>query len=97
MNRDANATIEVRFKTPEESGRRSNINGDMYACPMLIDNEYFDCRISLCGRQIELGCTYDLEVRFLSADLAGTHLVPGRAISLWEGKEIAVGTIKKVQ
>jgi hypothetical protein len=43
-----------------------------------------------------LGHTYDLEVHFLFRDLALPHLAFGRAISLWEGKEIANGKIKAI-
>jgi len=96
MNKNADAIIEVRFKTPSEGGRKSPISGNVYSCPLLIDGEGFDCRIPLGDRRIELGQTYDLEVRFLFRDLAMPHLAPGRAISLWEGREIANGKIKAV-
>jgi hypothetical protein len=96
MNKNADIIIEVRFKTPSEGGRKSSISGNVYSCPLLIDGAAFDCRILLGDKRIELGHTYDLEVRFLFRDLALPHLALGRAISLWEGKEIANGKIKAI-
>lgn len=96
MRNIPDAVIHVRFKTPTEGGRQTPITGSVYSCPLFVDGEVFDCRICIEGKTIELGQAYDLEIWFLSRDLAVPYLIPGRSITLWEGKEIAIGKIKRV-
>lgn len=92
----ADAIIEVRFKTSSEGGRRKPIAGEIYSCPLFVDGQGFDCRISLHCQVIEPGKIYKLPVRFLSKELVMHHLKAGTPISLWEGKEIAEGKIQTI-
>lgn len=87
------AVIRVRFKTPEENGRLSDIMGEYYACPMIVGSEAFDCRVQLSGQRIELGKAYDVPVKFLSRKNALPNLEVGKNISLWEGKVVADGLV----
>lgn len=96
MSMQADAIIEVRFKTTVEGGRSTNISGKFYSCPLFVEGEGFDCRIMLGNKIIQLGETYELPVRFLFRDLAMPRLSIGSSISLWEGKEIATGIVKSV-
>lgn len=91
------AIIEVRFKTTPENGRQSSVVGDVYGCPLFVDGEAFDCRMQLDGKTLVLGKTYELGVKFLNPQLALPHLSPGKAVSLWEGKEIAVGKVMRLE
>lgn len=90
------AFIEVRFKTTAEGGRNSAITGNIYSCPLFIDGEGFDCRIAVGNQTLELGEKYRLPVAFLCPDLARPKLVPGRPVTLWEGKSVAEGTVSDV-
>jgi hypothetical protein len=90
------AVIEVRFKTPSEQGRQGAIVGQVYGCPLIVDDEAFDCRIYLEGKTLELGKAYEVGVKFLNPQLALPHLSPGKAISLWEGREVATGKVKRL-
>lgn len=93
----ADAVLEIRLKTHAENGRVSAISGDVYHCPLLVDGEAFDCRVYHDGKVLELGHTYQVDVRFLSPHDALPHLSIGKQISLWEGKEIATGTVLQVR
>ena len=91
--KEPEAIIEVRFKTTVEGGRRDAIFGKDYRCPLFIDGEAFECRIPLDGKTLQLGETYKLPVQFLFPDLVLPALSPGKLVVLWEGKEIATGTL----
>ena len=92
------ATIFVRFLTTEEGGRQSPIESDRYGCPLMIDDtQGFDCRFVLDGvTNFELGKEYEIAVQFLNPENAFSHLSEGDEISLWEGKKIGVGIVKKI-
>jgi hypothetical protein len=92
----AEAVIEVRFKTTAEGGRRTDIVGYIYGCPLSVDGKKFDCRMVLDGKTLKLGETYELLVEFLWPDLALPELSPGKDISLWEGREIATGRVLRL-
>lgn len=91
------ALIHVYFLTPEEGGRKSDIEGDKYGCPIMHGGQGHDCRFVLDGRtRFELGKTYNILVKFLNPKLALQDLAPGMKISLWEGKTIARGEISEI-
>ena len=101
MNMKPDAVIEVRFKTTAEGGRQGAIvipehSEIPYGCPLFVDGEAFDCRLLLKGRTLELGGTYELPIAFLCPDLALPKLSVGKAVTLWEGKEIGTGKIVRV-
>jgi hypothetical protein len=85
--------LNVRFKLPSEGGRMASLEGQSYGCPLVVDGEAFDCRLMLAGQKLELGKTYEIPVKFLNPDLALPKLSIGKAITLWEGKEIASGQV----
>lgn len=87
------AVIRVRLKTSSEGGRKTAITGSVYGCPLFVDGQGFDCRISLEGKTLELGGTYILSVKFMNPSAVLPLLHPGKEISLWEGKEIARGIV----
>ena len=90
------AFIEVRFRTTEESGRKTPIIGDSYACPMFIDDQAYDWRLLIKGVKMELGSLYEVPVIFLNRDLVLSNLFIGKSVTLWEGKDGADGKIVKV-
>jgi hypothetical protein len=87
------AIIRVRFKTAEENGRNTAVEGELYACPLFIDGEAFDCRLLLSGKRLELGKYYEIPVKFLYRDLVAPKLSVGKKVVLWEGKDVAIGNI----
>lgn len=92
-------TIKVRFKTTAEGGRRGPVvitDGFHYGCPLLIDSEYFECRLLVTNTTLELGVDYELPVKFLHPDLVMPLLAVGKPIVLWEGKEVATGHVVSV-
>jgi hypothetical protein len=90
---ESDAIIEVRFKTPEEHGRRTAVQGDYYGCPFVVDGEAFDCRLLLSGRRLELGKIYQVPVKFMNWQLVRPRLSKGKSFVLWEGKDIATGKV----
>ena len=63
---------------------------------MMMSGEAFDCRILVRDQTLELGESYDLPVAFLAGDQVTAKLSPGVAITLWEGKNIAGGSVIEV-
>ena len=87
------AIIEVRFKKTTEGGRESAIVGDVYGCPLFVEGEGFDCRLLLTGKELQLGETYEIPVKFMNPDMVLPKLSIGKTITLWEGKDIATGKV----
>ena len=90
---ESDAIIEVRFKTPEEHGRQTAVQGDYYGYPFIVDGEAFDCRLMLSGCRLELGKTYQVPVKFMNWQLVRPRLSEGKSFILWEGKDIAIGKV----
>lgn len=94
--------IKVRFRTNLEGGRKTSLKRkgtlatDFYACPMIIDNKMYDCRLLIENKEILLGIYYELPVIFLNRDLTLQNLSIGKNITLWEGKEIADGQVTRI-
>ena len=88
--------VNIRFFTQSEGGRATSVTENSlsyYSAPMLIDNQYFDCRIILDGKGIVLGKHYELPITFLCRDDALQRITLGKEVSLWEGKIIAKAEI----
>ena len=96
MNPDV--IIEVHFKTAGEGGRLDGIviAENLYGCPLFVNGEAFDCRLLLTNQTLELGEIYELPVKFMRADLALPKLSVGKSVTLWEGKEIAIGKVVRL-
>jgi hypothetical protein len=92
----ADAYIQVRFKTTEEGGRKSAVQGDYYPCPFAIDGELFECRLLLGGACLDLGKTYELPVKFFYPEHVMPLLAEGKPFALLEGKEVATGRVVRV-
>ncbi len=94
--------INIRFRTTSEGGRVSSLGHkkprvvDFYACPMIIDDKAYDCRLLIGDQELILGLHYQVPVVFVNRDLALPNLSVGKNITLWEGKEIADGQITRV-
>lgn len=88
--------IRIRFKTEEEGGRKLLLKEGIYSCPMIIDNDSFDCRVLIKNNLVELNNDYKLQVKFLNFDLAKKNIILGKKIFLWEGKKIAEGIIEEI-
>jgi hypothetical protein len=93
----SNGQIRIRFKTTEENGRNTAVEGTFYACPLFVDGEAFDCRLLLNGQRLELGEYYEIPVIFLSPELVLPKLCVGKEVVLWEGKDVATGYVINLQ
>ena len=69
---------------------------DYYGSPFVLGGDAFDCRLLLQGRRLELGKTYEVPVKFLNWQLVGPRLAEGTRFVLWEGKDVAVGSILRI-
>lgn len=92
----SDAILKVCFFTASEGGRQSDILGQVYACPVLVDAEAFDCRMFLPEGGLRLGDTYVVPVKFLSPDMVLPKLAPGKEVGLWEGKKIGIGSVVSI-
>jgi len=90
------AKIRIRFLSEAEGGRKSPITAKRFTCPMLVDNEYFDCSLILDGISFDIGQEYDVNVVFLSPDQIKKHIFPGKEVVFWDLREIANGTVLDV-
>lgn len=90
------AIIEVCFITTAEGGRHGPVKGSFYGCPMFVDGEGFECRLLLEGQVLQLGESYEVEVKFMNPDLVRPKLSPGKSVSLWEGREVAKGKVLRL-
>ena len=92
------AIIRVRFKTSAEGGRAGPIviGKRHYGCPLFVGSEGFDCRLLVTARTLHLGESYELPVKFFAPELALPLLSPGKAVRLWESKDIASGEIVRL-
>jgi len=94
--------VKVRFRTTAEGGRNTSLGCkehsvvDFYACPLIVNGSTYDCRLLIGDQELELGKYYEVPVAFLNKDLALPNLSFGRAITLWEGKEVADGYISRI-
>ena len=95
--------IKVRFKTSEEGGRKTSVKRktplgpDFYACPLIVDDKAYDCRLLIGDEEIELGKYYEIPVKFLDKDAVLPNLSIGKKITLWEGKNVADGEIMRIE
>ena len=66
--------IKVRLKTNEQGGRKTSVKRkmslgvDFYACPLIVDDKAYDCRLLIGDKEIELGKYYEIPVKFLDKD-----------------------------
>lgn len=94
--------INVRFRTSAEGGRNSSLKCstsaavDFYACPLIVDDKSFDCRLFIGDQELELGRYYEIPVVFLNKETALPNLSIGKKITLWEGKEVADGQVSRI-
>ncbi len=90
------ATVRLKFLDTSEGGRHTAVRGAFYGCPLIVDDEAFDCRLLLGGQCLELGTTYEVAIKFLSPELALPKLKVGKEVQLWEGKTVARGTVIEI-
>lgn len=94
--------IKVRFRRTSEGGRKtplmrkSPLVGDYYACPLMVDDVAYDCRLLIGDKVLELGEYYEIPVKFLNRDSVLPHLAIGKTVTLWEGKEVADAEVIRI-
>ncbi len=87
------AVIKVKFKRPDEGGRKQSPSGEFYGCVLFVNSDAYECRLLLHGRSLELGVEHEVPVKFLSPAAVLPKLFPGLEIRLWEGREVATGKV----
>jgi hypothetical protein len=88
--------LRFRFYTTNEGGRRTPVGGPevgFYSCPLIYDDQAFDCRILLSGDALQLGETYERPIVFLSRAEALRWFPLGRELTLWEGRPVGQGEL----
>ena len=89
----------VHFLATADGGKTVMIPASVghYSAPMCIDGDYFDVRLKpLVPQDIPPGGAVDVEIQFLSPELALPRVSVGTAFTLWEGRTIAHGTVTGV-
>ena len=90
---DNKLTVRIRFFTAAEGGRTRDLRGSTYGAPLFVDGEGFDCRFNLNDAGISLGEWVEVELMFLSPDLALPKLSANTRFTLWEGRTVAEGIV----
>lgn len=91
------AIADILFYKTSDGGRKSHIFGEFYACPIIINDVGYDCRINIKGKLIELGKCYELEITFLNRESAMKSIKVGKEFDIWEGKIIGKGAVKIIK
>jgi translation elongation factor EF-Tu-like GTPase len=89
----------IHFLPTSDGGKTVTIpaSAGHYSAPMCIDGAYFDVRLTpLAARDIAPGDTVDVDVQFLSPELALPRVSVGTTFTLWEGRTIASGVVTGV-
>jgi hypothetical protein len=67
-----------------------------FGCPIEVDGEYFDCRISLAEGPLQPGETTTRPIAFLFPQLVLPILSVGSIFSLWEAGTIGHGKVIEI-
>lgn len=88
-------TIEFSVLPPEDGGRTSAIPvGSCFRCSLCIDGQYFDIRLDLSAADhIVPSIKTTVPAKFLQAERALLFVKEDSALTLWEGKVIAIGKV----
>lgn len=92
----ADILISIYLLKPNEGGRKTDIEGDIFKCPIFVNQTGFDCRLILHGKKMILGTNHTLPAAFLDRDSALSKIKTGTKISLWEGKTIGYGEVLEI-
>src|SRR5688500_17145122 len=82
--------MSVRIFLPSEGGRSTAVSGEVYGCPLFVEDEGFDCRLLLHGVRLELVDVYEVDVMFLTRDVIISRLSIGKEVLVWERKNVGV-------
>jgi hypothetical protein len=88
--------LSVKFWPSNCGGRKGPVKGEYYACPLLLGEEAFDCRLLLNGTTLELGSTYEVPAVLLNPEAAHQKILLGTRVRLWEGREVGEAVVVKV-
>jgi hypothetical protein len=88
---------KLHFYTTAEGGRKGPILPPHFSCPFEIENQAYDCRLSLKeAKPIYPGDVAVLPIQFLRPDLVLAKLSVGRKFFLWELGHIAEGEVLEI-
>jgi len=87
---------KIRFFPTSQGGRENPVQGKSYSCPLFFEKEGFDCRLILNGNCLELDMEYEVPIKFLFIEYAYKEIKIGREFHLWEGRDIAKGSIIEI-
>jgi len=85
---------QVRFYANEEGGRKEPTGKDFFGCPLLINNQYYDCRLLL----FEIGAVYSgqtviVPIKFLDSQTVLQFIKVGDEFWLWDRRIFAEGKV----
>ncbi|MGI6416374.1 MAG: hypothetical protein ACOX1P_11955 [Thermoguttaceae bacterium] len=91
-------TARVRLYHTANGGKSTAIPPVQFGCVFRFEGEYFDCRLLLDQVQIMLnpGDAADVPIKFMFPELIKARLKHGDSFELWDGRDIAEGTVLEV-
>ena len=93
----AEIIADLQFLATTDGGRGGPTPERVFGCPLECAGELFDCRLDLSeSGPISPGQAVRVPIQFLFPQLILPRLRAGCAISLWEGRIIAQGTVARV-
>ena len=91
-----NVYAEIYFYPTEKGGRETPVL-NKFRCPMVINEEMFDCVLLLLEvEKVKPGGTAKVSIEFLSSQIVIPMLHVGKKFFLWERGIIAEGEIRKI-
>ena len=89
---------EAYLFTQEEGGRNRPIMSTEYRATLVYDGTFYEAREYVINHDNWLlGETRTIGVRLLTPSVHVGNLYPGKSFELWEGRQVARGTITSVR
>ena len=90
--------IDVEFYDTNNDGRHTPISAHQFGCIFKFNDKYYDCRLLLqnIGIISPGDKKYKIPLKFLSPELIKPNLKCGDIFYLWEGRNIAQGTVTEI-
>ena len=92
-----NIIAKVRFFSEKKGGRKSPTPKKIFGCPMVIKNNYYDCRLVLNDiGSIKPGNDIVVPIIFLDPQTVLPIIKKNDKFELWDGGIIAEGKVLKI-
>jgi hypothetical protein len=86
-------SAEVVLYESDNNGRDGPTPPDKWGCLLVVDEQYFDCRMLLHGTPLAPGERRLVQVKLLDPDNALGRFTPGRRFTVFDGRIVGEGKV----